>query len=249
MLLKADWLPGGQVELPPLPIKGRREADEVISAHADYEALLSEERQMEFAACVLSALNAISLAGPEKAKEMWDNSVKVRFPLQAPWLVWSVDDFVRNIELYRTQAVYVPYGVKSDAEAKEKLVDVGRSISEKSKELGPSAKALAQLPLTILYWRIRAAKVKSIITPAGPKPFPTELADRDKAMDLLAEVVDDTHLAQMSEAPKRPMEPEDMKAQSAADIRGKSPSAAESVTESRPSSTPSSDAPTATTTA
>lgn len=248
MRYEAKWLPGGSVELAQMPLAGDREMRKLTDDDIRLEVTLRRKDFVVFCDGLLAAKRILDTLGPAKAKESWDAFLVRNYPADAKWLDWPVEQFAsslkENIDLYIHQQL-----TATDAEdAQRRIEEESRSVNKELESFSTDVvERLAMKPLIQLWWRLGASGVKTIITPAGPKPISWGDEKRDEALALLAKVVDKGDLERLHERPNRPPDARDRKPPTEAEVRGNSNPPSGPSTPSRPGSPPSSAPTTGTT--
>lgn len=245
-IFKAKWLPEGSVDLAPIPMKGEREIRDIELKAADVTAVFTQYQFLDMVNACMAAGKVLGARGASEAKAVWDDFIVAKFKDNGRFLkmfIWDEKDFGANVLALKARYLN-QLGCIDDAEGEAKLKEFAKNLEEKAKAVKPEAvKALNSLPLLAFYWRLRASGVKDIITPMGPVKLPWKAnSDDDKAavMDALSEVIAVEDLRQLEKPSDRPVDDEELKPQTAADVEGKSETASTASTTSKPSSAPSS---------
>lgn len=238
---KAKWLKGGQVELLPMSIKGDREVKALLEQNADATAVFTTVKYLTMAQGLIEAKRVLDNLGVKAAKESWDDFATVEFPGVID-LIWPEEQFVDSLEATRTRVLRQQLATGSDEEARLKVADLTKKMATDAKDLKERAPHLLagviERPLRVLYWRLRATGVKSILGGNGEEvPLPWEKRSEDDqaaVMDVLSEVVSREDLEQMDESVRKRFDFDEVKPMSAADVRGKSGNTSAPLTSSRP---------------
>lgn len=241
MLFKAKWLPGGQVELAPMALKGDREVKALMDKDADVTAVFTSVKYLTLCQGLIEAKRVLDNLGPKAAKESWDDFATLEFP-GINDLIWDSDKFVEALEATRTRVLRQQLATGNDEDARVKVQEMTRKVGLESKALKENSPDIiadvVSRPLRVLYWRLRASGVKHIISPGGAEvPLPWALRSEDdqaKVIDLLSEVVSREDMEQMDEEARKRFDFEEVKPRTAADIRGKSENTSAPLTSSRP---------------
>lgn len=238
-LLKAKWLPGGQVEVPPIPMAGDREVKDLMLQDHDVDAIFRTFKFISLAKALLESKKVIQQLGVEKAWESWNDYVTTEFPGAHSTFVWPFDEFVQNLDATYARVIGQQLACGSPEEAALKLSNMSKQTKDMAKSIDPAvSKRLASRPLVVLYWRLRAAEVKQVITLAGTIDLPwahDPKDDKQKVMDILASVVSEDELKTLDEpVSKRPFDMSEVKPHTAADVAGKSETASQPLMSSRP---------------
>lgn len=256
---KAAWLPQGEVELAPLPLTGEREIHDLSLRYRELHAAVASMRFVALASGILKARRILAARGPAMAKQSWDDFVLATSGLaeEAAALIVPEDQFATFVETTRDRIVIQNLAAKDDEDADAKLKKMAEeSMVAMQKFDDRQMTELVQRPLLELYWRLRASGVKAILTPGGEvaidwhKPGDADAeAKKAAAITLLADVVNKEDLEQLKEQKTKPLDAEDLRPRTAADVEGKSVPTSPASTDSKPSSAPSSAPTTVTPTA
>lgn len=234
--LKANWLPGGEVELHPIPLMGQRELKEMSLKDAEIESLFTQNMFFKMAGGLLAADRILQKMGPAKAKDSWDDYILTEFDGTKAFL-WPLENFAENLKATKEKFVYRNLAVVDDAEAQVKLEEFAKNLKESLEKVDKEAlKNIGLRPLVALYWHLRVAGVKELIMPTGKAPLNWDLKAKKEVLDLLAEVVTSEQLEELTPKATRPVDMEDFKPLSVADVQGKSVSLSSPSTESSPGS-------------
>lgn len=237
-LFKAKWLPGGEIDLPPIPVKGLRELNDLDLKEANFRSLMTRHRFLSISRAVLGIVRVLAAKGPKEAKTKWDEWVVINLSNYfADWkaaFIWDENLFAASLEATREQYVLKYLEVATNEEAKVKIETLEKELAEEMKVFSKdTALSLAQRPIIKFYWRLRQAGVKAILVSGKEKEFNEDLAVKAQMMDLLSEVVSEDDIKAIQEVSKKPTTMEDLRPLSRADVEGKSASS------SKPSTPPS----------
>lgn len=253
---QAAWLPGGEVELEDIPLAGEREMRKLALKDAEFLASLDQERVLKYREAVFKADRAVTAGRAGPAKDAWDAFAQVWWPHDAS-LRWTAEEFPKAIAVAR-DAIVAQTDASGLEDAEAKLTAEATALYERLKAFGEDTwLRLRERGATALTWRLWASGVRKVVTAAGdipldwPKPGdPDGPAKRAAIVEVVLSVVSQAQLDSLAPAPKpRPLDREDLKPQTAADVEGKSVPVSEPSTPFSPVSTPSSASATVTVTA
>lgn len=249
---KARWLPDGEVDLVEIPVEGENEVRALTMRYRELEALSESSGFIDFAGAILATRRLLKLLGVKHAKDAWDSHMGRTMGKAAFSFIWPEAEFEERLAANHMRIWRQQLGCASDAEDEEHLKRMGKENEEALKRIDQKAiDEMAARPLIVLYWRLRASRVKAFDLPSGPYVPNWSLDDDGKAkaavLRTLAQNVTREELAQLQPKMTRPIDMAEVKLHTAADVEGKSEPQPEPANESSASSAPSSAASTATT--
>ena len=253
MPVKVKWLwlnDGEEITLPDLPIKGQEEILELARKQVDYEALLTRIREVHLAQVITITKKILDKYGVEKTKQAFDATIQSKFPDLVLQLTWQPEEFKENLDSWVDSFLLRRNHYKDVAEAEVKLEEratlLGKEVDEMRKKGTDFALVRIHTQMLEVYWRLKNSPHRAFKGPSGAFSLSFKRDDRAADLDALKEVVTDDDLAQMH--PKRdakPLDMEDLYGKSSEVVLGNSNPTPPVLSESAPSSTPSSESVTA----
>lgn len=245
--LAAKWLPGGSVELAPMPYLGQHELTQLSEREAEVKSILARQIFLKFGTAILAAEKTLKGFDARQAKESWDDYILLEFG-DIPLLRWDEEVFADNLRIQKERFLFRQLRCSTDEEAKAALSSEAASLAEAIGRMDKGAlKDLGGRPLLALYWRLRGSGITQILTPGGPMDIDWSLERKDAALALLGQVTgpEDPALKVLWERPSKPFDMEALKPHTAADVLGKAETPSVPLSGSTPASGPSSSPTTA----
>lgn len=244
-LLKAQWLPDGQIELAQLPFKAERELREVSEKTAQVEAVYTKYIYLNLTQAIYATCKILTSAGAAEAKQSWDNHMVIEFPGDASF-IWPAEKFEENLGAWRDRILFRQLRATDLEDAKTKIDEFTKNLAEEAK--GIDEKAIAMIgrrQLLLLYWHLRGTGLKEFKTPSGMVAIDWALEKKEAVIEVLSEVAGKDDLEALTKKKVGPRTMEDYAPLEVADVLGKSSPSLMSSTDLKPSSSPSSESPSA----